>query len=177
MTMMALLDGVPARAQSEAQHAGMTLRVRNDAQLQGDLLADAKVAVADIYAKADINVTFVEAQADFTIVLLSRHTADDVRQIQDAVGFAPGSESAGGRIAYVFQAGVDRIAESYNIPRAIVLAVVMAHEAGHLLIVNAHSRTGVMRPAWNQTDFRQAAGGRLLFTRDQAAKMRARLAR
>jgi hypothetical protein len=169
---------VVAPAQTEAaEGARITLRVRNDAELPSDLLADTKATVSAIYEKADIDATFVDAYADFMIVLLPRHTADNMRQIPNAVGFAPGSGTAGARIAYVLSPGVDKIANGYNIPRAIVLAVVIAHEVGHLLIVNAHSPTGIMRPAWNQTDFRQATTGRLLFTRQQAEQMRARLAR
>jgi hypothetical protein len=170
-------DVVVAAAQTEAvQRARITMRVRNDAELPGGLLADAQTAVSIIYAQAGINASFVDAHADFTIVLLSRHAADNM-QIPDAVGFAPGSETAGGRIAYVLQPRVDKIAEGYSIPRAIVLAVVIAHEVGHMLIVNAHSSTGIMRSAWNKADFQQAAVRNLSFTRQQAEEMRARLTR
>ena len=141
MTVMALwYVGTPASA--AAQDARVTLRVRNDAQVPGVLLTDAKARVAAIYAKAGIDATFVDARPDFTIVLLSRHTADNMRRIPDAVGFAPRSETARGHIAYVMQPRVDRIAEGYRTPRAIVLAVAVAHEVGHLLMFNSHSSTG-----------------------------------
>ena len=91
----------------------------NDAQLPSHLLAEAKAAVAAIYAKAGIDVTFVDARADFTIVLLSRHTTHKMRQIPDAVGFAPGSETTLVRIAYVLQPRVDKIAAGYWAPRAM----------------------------------------------------------
>jgi hypothetical protein len=132
--------------------------------------------VTAIYAKAGIDATFVDGSANLTIVLLSRQTADKMNQGVDAVGFAPGSETARGRIAYVLQPRVEKIAEGYSIARGIVLAAAMAHEVGHLLMFNAHSSTGIMRPAWNQADFRQAVHGNLLFTPEQATQMHARLA-
>jgi hypothetical protein len=175
MAVMALWCGVAETRTAAAQDAGLTMRLRNDAQLPGDLLVEAKGIVAAIYAEAGIDATFVDSRADFTIILLSRHTAKNMHQIPDAVGFAPSSQVALGRIAYVIQPRVDRIAEGYRASRAIVLAVAIAHELGHLLMFDAHSSSGIMRPDWNQADFRKAVHGKLLFTDAQAAEMRARL--
>jgi hypothetical protein len=169
MTVMALwYVGTPVSA--AAQDARVTLRVRNDAQVPGVLLADAKARVEAIYAKAGIGVTFVNAGADLIIVLLSRHTADNMRT--DALGFAP---SALGRIAYVLQPRVDRLADGHRTSRAILLGAAIAHEMGHLLLLDAHSATGIMRPEWNRADFRQPGHDNLLFTQAQAAEMCARL--
>ena len=158
-----------------AQDRHLTVKVRNDANIPSDLLALAETAVTAIYAKAGIDATFVEGPADFAVVLLSSQTADKMHQIPDAVGFAPGSETARGHIAYVLQPRVDTIADGYSTARWVVLAAAMAHEVGHLLMFNAHSKTGVMRAAWNQADFSQAVRGHLLFTPEQAAQMGARL--
>jgi hypothetical protein len=158
-----------------AQDARLTLRVRNDADLPNDLIAATKTAVTAIYAKAGIDATFVDGQADYVVALLSRQTVDKMHQGGDAVGFAPGSETARGHVAYVLQPRVDKIADGYGTVRSVVLAAAMAHEVGHLLMFNAHSSAGIMRAAWNQADFRQAVRGNLLFTLEQAAQMRARL--
>jgi hypothetical protein len=171
LTMVLCYVGTQA-SPAAAQDARVTLRVRNDAQVPGVLLADAKARVKAIYAKAGIDATFVDAGADLTIVLLSRHVADNMRQIPDVLGFAP---SALGRIAFVLQPLVDRLADRYRTSRAIVLGAAMAHEMGHLLMVDAHSTTGIMRRDWNQADFRQAGHDNLLFTQAQAAEMCARL--
>ena len=56
-----------------------------------------------------------------------------------------------------------------------VLGAAMAHEMGHLLMLDAHSTTGIMRREWNQEDFRQAGHDNLSFTQAQAAEMSARL--
>ena len=54
----------------------------------------------------------------------------------------------------------------------------MAHEIGHLLLgVNAHQPYGIMRSAWKIGDFRAAERGELLFSEEQASKIRAEVAR
>ena len=68
-----------------------------------------------------------------------------------------------------------RLSDGYRTSRAIVLGAAMAHEMGHLLMLDAHSTTGMMRPEWNQADFRQAGHDSLQFTQAQAAEMCARL--
>jgi hypothetical protein len=166
----------PAGAAQEARVPQLTVKVRNHAKVPDFRLTAAKSAVAAIFAKARIDATFMEAGSDFPIVLLSRETADQMHQNSDAVGFAPGSDVARGHIAYVLQPRVEKIAEGYGARLWIVLAVAIAHEVGHLLMFNAHSSTGIMRAEWNQADFRQAAGGNLLFTPEQAAQMRGQLA-
>jgi hypothetical protein len=80
-------------------------------------------------------------------------------------------------VACVLQSRVDAIADGYSAPRPIALAAAIAHELGHLLMFNAHSKTGIMRPTWNQPDFQAAIHGKLLFASQQAAAMRATLAR
>ena len=124
MTLTASIRPAAAQATKDAK---VTLRVRNDAQLPGDLLQDATSAVTVIFAKAGIDARFEDARADLTIVLLPRQLADKMHQIPDAVGFAPGSETARGTIAYVLQPRVDTIAAGYSAVRAIVLAAAMAH--------------------------------------------------
>jgi hypothetical protein len=77
MTVMALwYVGTPAR--TAAQDARVTLRVRNDAQVPGVLLAVAKARVEAIYAKAGIDVTFVDTGADLINLLFTPAQAAEV---------------------------------------------------------------------------------------------------
>jgi hypothetical protein len=175
LTLAVAMLAAPVAAQ-EPRSARMTVRVRNDANVPADLVDAATSTARTIFEAAGIDATFIEGPADFTVVLLSNERADKMHQIADAVGFAPGSDTARGRIAYVLQPRVNAIADGYSTLRSIVLAAAIAHEIGHLLMFNAHSSTGIMRPSWNQADFRQAVHGKLLFTPEQAAKMRQRLA-
>jgi hypothetical protein len=175
VTALAIAVAVRPAAAQDAQAAHVMLRVRNDAQVPGDLLAAAEAMVTTTFAQAGIAARFTGTAADLMIVLLSRHTAANMHQTSDAVGFAPGSETARGTIAYVLEPRVNAIADGYTTARPIVLAAAMAHEVGHLLMFKAHSSVGIMRADWSQTDFRQAVRGNLLFTTEQAAQMRAAL--
>jgi hypothetical protein len=61
-----------------------------------------------------------------------------------------------------------------------VLAVMAAHELGHLLLgadshFPSHSPVGIMRPRWDAADFKAAAQGQLIFTPQQAEKLQAEL--
>jgi hypothetical protein len=162
---------------AHAQMARATVRVENRSGLPNDLLAAAESRVAVIYANAGVDLTFVNRDdADFMIKLISREAEERMRPNADAMGFAPYDASDRGRIAYVFQTRVDKIAKGYSAAPSVVMAVAMAHEVGHLLLpVNAHSKTGIMKAASGQAEFRLAVRGQLLFTANQIAQIQSRL--
>jgi hypothetical protein len=55
-----------------------------------------------------------------------------------------------------------------------ILACVIAHEIGHLLLgPNSHSPTGIMRGKWSAEELRGAGWGRLVFTPQQGERIRA----
>ena len=172
-TLMAAMMMVAGSTQLvSAQDAQLTVHVRNDANVPTDVLASAQLSLMAIYANAGIQVSLVEKDADFLVVLLE--TAHWMHKIPDALGIAVGTET-GGRIAYVLHHRVTGIARGYRAPASVVLGSAIAHELGHLLMVNAHAAAGIMRATWNQADFREASHGNLLFTPAQGAKMRLRL--
>ncbi len=60
--------------------------------------------------------------------------------------------------------------------RAWVLALLLTHEAGHLLLgTNAHTRGGIMRPSWKARDLEAAARGDHHFSPEQGATVRRRM--
>lgn len=174
--IMAALGLMAADRQAEAQPLKLTLKIRNDANLSNDLIRDAQSKVNAIYANAGVEIAWVDEAADLMVVLLSRDNAALMKQIPDAMGFAPCSKTARGAVAYVLQGRVDTIAQGYSAETSTVLAIAMAHEVGHLLLpFNAHSGTGVMRAEMNQADFKAATHGRLVFTPTQIAQIDSRM--
>jgi type IV pilus biogenesis protein CpaD/CtpE len=161
----------------------------------------AKSEVTRIYREAGVAITWkgvasstgrsdalrsTEASAPgFGLVILSDKFTDQLIVATDALGGATGTREQPGQIAYVFYDRVESIARAYlnrgqllgtyEVDTVIVLAHAMAHEIGHLLLPHGHSDVGLMRADWNAADLRDAAGGRLNFTAEQAAFIRARL--
>ena len=88
----------------------------------------------------------------------------------EALACEPGAEMC---IAQVF---LDRVIERTAVGAISleqVLGHAMAHEVGHLLLgSNSHSPRGLMRGKWSPEDLRRAAKGDLLFTPEQAKRMR-----
>jgi hypothetical protein len=136
----------------------------------------AEAIVTAIYAKAGVTASWTD-DAQLTVVIVPREKAAGLNQSVEAMGFAPGTEKVRGKIAYVLAHRVNQAAEKCGAEKGVVLGAAIAHEIGHLLLpFNAHSKTGVMRAEVTQADFRHAAHGQLLFTDEQAAQIRSRMA-
>jgi hypothetical protein len=74
--------------------------------------------------------------------------------------------------AHIFYPRVQDFARNHQLALRNVLAAVMAHELGHLLLGDgSHSFHGIMRDTWRPEDF-QPARGSLLFTRQQADRIK-----
>jgi hypothetical protein len=73
---------------------------------------------------------------------------------------------------------VEELAHRYQpmASQAAILAMVMAHEMGHMLLASTtHSNRGVMRANWSIEDVRLIGQRRLVFSREEASAMRTRL--
>ena len=99
-----------------------------------------------------------------------------MRQVPNAMGYAPGTAAAPGSRVYILEHQIDDLARAYNAEKTVVLGTVIAHEVGHLLFLpGSHSATGLMRAKWNQSDFKNARDGELLFTTEQGTLIRTRI--
>jgi len=80
--------------------------------------------------------------------------------------------------AYVFIDKVTAFASSHRIPVKYLLACVLAHEIGHLLLpANAHRPDGIMRDGWHSALFPPRTPGVLGFPPEQARLLRLRARR
>ncbi len=80
-------------------------------------------------------------------------------------GFAfPRGRSGFASMACVFWDRVQELAESKNVNAARLLAVILVHEAGHLLLgENSHYPAGVMKAVWDGKEVYQASRNSLSF--------------
>ncbi len=97
---------------------------------------------------------------------------------RQAFGYAlPDAGGLPARHAYVFLHRVDEaVARSRRtarcISREVLLAYVVAHEIGHLLLgPNSHSGCGVMRGRWSAEDLREMELGQMVFLAEEARVM------
>jgi hypothetical protein len=110
------------------------------------------------------------------VILVGRDVSGQRPQGDRVLGRAPGTHAAPGRIAYVYHHRLERLTREIGQDPADILALVLAHEIGHLLLpVGAHSEHGVMRARWRTEDLRRLDVGRLGFTAEQAGHILRRL--
>ena len=72
----------------------------------------------------------------------------------------------------IFNDRVKRIALQSNRPYPAVLAHVIAHEIGHVLLrTHSHAKSGLMSSQWNDQEYNRLANGVLLFSRDESNQL------
>jgi hypothetical protein len=164
--------GIPTATFAQSEGLGLRIELRNDAKFRRNAIEAAQALVSGIYAPAGVHLIWTSQDPQLTVVLKPSASAEITLRAEDAMGFTPGTDEIRGRLAFVLIHRVNRIAEGYAVSPSIVLGVAIAHELGHLLISKEHSASGIMQPYFNQSDFRNAREGRLLFTSEQAEAVR-----
>jgi hypothetical protein len=166
----------------------VTLHVRNAARIPAGYMSGARREVVRLYSGIGVMLTWEEHEAADNIshppgneTMLLRVTI-----LRDAPRRSPGSETLGAasllpgesRIASMYHSRVERAARRYGEEPGLVLGHAIAHEVAHLIIPQyGHSSEGLMKAVWDVRDYQIAAQGRLCFSAEQAALIRAALAR
>ncbi len=91
-----------------------------------------------------------------------------------ALGFTP-LEGRKGAFVTVLYDCITELAVDRDTPPAQLLGHAVAHEIGHLFLGAKHSPRGLMRPRWDEKDVQLAVQRNLLFSRQQAELIRARV--
>ena len=115
---------------------------------------------------------------DLVLRILPQEMAKRLRANPDELGFAlyPTQDDPNrfGNIIYILFHRVRAMANQWDATRAQILAYGIAHEIGHLLLGNgSHSSDGIMNARWGPKSLRLAARGKLLFSPQQAERIRA----
>jgi len=116
------------------------------------------------------------ADATHLTLKISPHAMNaQVRDRIDVLGTSYPDEKGAGYFAYVFYDRVRELAERRTLGHGL-LADVMAHEIGHLLLgSNSHSRSGIMCGRWEAEQLRSVAEGLMSFAPSESRLMRERL--
>jgi len=178
----------------------LTVALFDYAKVPPQWLSWARQEMSRIYREVGVEVTWHDASSDARtnsmdtsqsdngtlppaalIVLIlpeSQRTQDSIPQ--GVIGYSAGTADECRRVAYVLYGRMDqfRLEQAPAIYRAKLLAYLMAHEVGHLLLpVDSHSSSGIMRARWSRADLELAQQGRLRFTVDQALSIRSKVSR
>lgn len=170
---------------SRESNGQTTVCLYDYAGLPAETLHKSQVEVSRIFRHAGVDLRWLEGR---------RHAADSFPLVPcgDVTGFSglvlklipeqmtgyfhPAPNELGfaaGTQAWVFVGRV-RIASEFH-DFFIILGDVMAHELGHLLLGPGHSPSGIMSASYRKETLLNAEFGRLLFTPQQARRMRATL--
>ena len=172
-----LISGPRAAADSETPRLTIQLQIVNDANVPADILESAQQRVSTIYARAGIELVGHDTQPAAPSALrfavkIVPHSLHYGHDKPDVMGAA--LRETRGTIVYVFFGRVERFARAQRVLSSTMLAHVIAHEIGHLLLPKGwHSDRGIMRGKWDRAHVNDAVRGGLTFTTDEIRIIRA----
>ena len=187
LTSCALLASVPM---SFAQNPQIAVSVYDDAGVPEDTLASAEGRAAKIFQRAGLDVSWLTCvrpnyascatafnEIGGPVHLVLRIKPNGASWTSDAAfGVAYLASDGTGRYGDVFWKRASDLQANSKVDLASILASVMAHEMGHLLLgSNAHAISGIMQAHWEDDEFRRISMGSLLFLPGQGKRMRARI--
>jgi hypothetical protein len=165
-----------------------TLLLYDRANVPSRRMTRAKATVARLYGSIGVGIEWHTpgpsvagpdqdaGLVDLAVILIGPDAAGQRQRGDRILGRAPGTGSEPGRIAYVYHHRLERLTREIGQDPADILALVLAHEIGHLLLpLGAHSEHGVMRARWRTDELRRLDVGRLGFTAEQAGHILRRL--
>ena len=172
----------------------VNVRVYNYARVAEGTLERAKQTAAHIFRQAGVQTNWFDCRlahadppkdpecaqprraSDLVLRVLPESMAKRMGLPPTHFGFAPlATKGRGASHASVFFHKVEELARGQVTLHAVLLGHIMAHEIGHLLLgSNSHSRRGVMRAQWRDSELRHAVDGKFLFTPGQRRQMRER---
>jgi hypothetical protein len=161
-----------AHANEPGNARTIDLRMETDARVPSHVLEQSRDEVVRIFGAAGLAVRWTEIAPRITVKIVPQVLGYGTAGAP-VMGVA--FHTANGPIAQIFFRQVQDFARTYRVELSTMLAYVIAHEIGHLLLPgNAHSPAGLMRANWDTPVARDAIKGSLTFTEAQAARIRAR---
>ena len=151
-----------ADAAEPGQLPPIHLQMDNDADVPAAILKKSQDEVARIFADAGLGVEWTARGPRFT-VQIGISALGYTRASSPVMGVA--LRKPGGATAHIFFNQVQDFARRCHVDVGTLLAYVIAHEIGHLLLPRMpHSATGLMKGDWDRALVREATAGSLTFT-------------
>jgi len=158
-----------ADAAGQGQLPAIRLQMDDDADVPVAILKKSQDEVARVFAAVGVGVEWTETAPTITVRIVTSALAHAGRY-SSVMGVALRRPS--GATAQIFLKQVQDFARTYDGDVSILLAYVIAHEIGHLLLPRMpHSPTGLMKGDWDRTLVREAAAGSLTFTDAQIQRL------
>src|SRR6266481_2510356 len=179
-----------AHAHAASSAVNLTVSVFNDAGVEPSVWSQAQSRATEIMRHSGISLNWLDCGSpasrmpDPNCSAISYPTHLSVRvvlKISPVKGHIFGQtfqDAAGeGNYALVYYASIKAFRAATAVPAGDLLACVVVHELGHLLLGTAsHSSTGLMSAVWQDPELRQVVRGNLLFTGDEGEHIRFRFA-
>jgi hypothetical protein len=160
-----------ADAAEPGQLPAIHLQMDNDADVPAAILKKSQDEVVRIFADAGLGAEWTESEPRFTVQIVP-FALGYGRPSSPVMGVALRNRS--GPTARIFFNQVQDSARTWDVDVSTLLAYVMVHEIGHLLLpYMPHSATGLMKAEWDRALIREAAAGSLTFTDAQITRIRA----
>lgn len=195
-TMLALAALLALSANAETV---LTVRVYDYTGLSDNTILKAEALARQIFHKTGVETDWVHcptergqedrfpgcrkprSESDIILHVIPQ-SMENRRFSRDAFGFSlPAAVGRPAQHAYVFFHRVEQAARrsqgaTHSVCPAVLLAHVVAHEIGHLLLgPDKHSDRGIMKPRWKPEDLREMEAGRLVFMAGQAKSIRSQM--
>jgi hypothetical protein len=154
----------------------ITVVIYNSEAIGGTELARAEAIAGRIFQKAGVEVIWRRATgadtspgpSEIPLHIVAAHPANLTR---DSNGFAVLMPE--GSYAGISAADVRQTAESLDVDEPVLLAALIAHEIGHVLLgTREHSASGVMAPRFGSREILAARRGELRFLHSEARRIR-----
>jgi hypothetical protein len=168
--------------------AEIRVLVNNSVRMSGSVLNHAEEEAARIFRTAGIDIVWANCLGGFVLAAdvcrhspgsneFVMHIVANGRTSSDLVfGLSFLDSDGAGKYSDIFYDRVEEAHRQMGEDISQLLGTVAAHELGHLLLgSNAHSCSGIMAPVWRKGILRQMEMGNLLFSSEQASRMRARI--